>query len=106
LEFNDNDWKEKLGYYVDLGVVELEGLDENGEPIYSINEMAQELAPELWDAHMEHVDQALTALYEEGLLEVEYDEDLEPMFRISKEGYHRAKEYGLIDFQQEDIPND
>lgn len=102
----NEDWQEKLQYYVDLGVVEWEGLDENGEPIYSINESAEELAPELWESHMNHIDTALTALYEEGLLEVEYDEDLEPMFRISPDGYQRAKEYGLIDFPGGDIPND
>ncbi len=55
---------------------------------------------------MEHVDSAMTKLYEEGLVEVEYDEDLEPMFRISKEGYERAKEYGLIEFPEGEIPND
>jgi hypothetical protein len=28
------------------------------------------------------------------------------MFRISKDGYEKAKEYGLIDFPGGDIPND
>lgn len=102
----EEEWQEKFNYYVDLGVVSLEGMDENGEPIYSISEDAKELAPELWESHMNHIDNALTQLYKEGLLEVEYDDDLEPVFRISKEGYARAKEYGLIDFPQEDIPND
>lgn len=101
-----DDYLEKLMYYVDIGVVTLEGMDEEGEPIYAIQESAQELAPELWESHMNHIDNALTQLYKEGLLEVEYDEDLEPMFRISKEGYSKAKEYGLIDFEQKDIPND
>lgn len=102
----DEEYLEKLRHYEELGVVTLEGMDENGEPIYAIHESAELLAPELWESHINHIDNALTQLYKEGLLEVEYDDDLEPMFRISKEGYSRAKEYGLIDFPQEDIPND
>lgn len=103
---DEEDYSELLRQYEDMGVISLEGMDENGEPIYSIDESAETLAPELWESHMNHVDNALTELYREGLLDVEYDENLEPLFRISKEGYEKAKEYGLIDFPQEDIPND
>jgi hypothetical protein len=103
---DEDNYLDRLRYYQEIGVITLEGMDENGEPIYAIHESAEELAPELWESHINHIDNALTKLFEEGLLEIEYDEDLEPMFRISKGGYERAKEYGLIDFPQEDIPND
>jgi len=49
MSLEDKDDDEVLAYYLEIGVVNLEGMDENGELIYSINqEMAKEYAPELW----------------------------------------------------------
>jgi hypothetical protein len=45
-------------------------------------------------------------LYEEGLLSVEYNEDLEVKFTLSPEGHSKAKEYGLIEILKNEIPND
>ena len=55
---DDND-DEILAYYLEIGVVNLEGMDENGEMIYSIDqEMAKEYAPELWQSHVNYVDKS------------------------------------------------
>ena len=35
------------------------------------------------------------ALYERGLVEIEYDENLQPGFRISEEGKRLMQEYGF-----------
>jgi len=76
MSLEDKDDDEVLAYYLEIGVVNLEGMDENGEVIYSINqEMAKEYAPELWQSHIDYVDQSLINLYEAGLAEIEYDED-------------------------------
>ena len=102
-----NEEDEKLEYYLSIGVVKLEGMDEEGELIYSISETAKELAPELWQSHEDYIDMALLDLYEKGLLEVEYDESLEASIRLTEEGYMHAKEYGLLPIEfDEDIPND
>ena len=99
-----------MAHYVELGIVSLEGMDENGEMIFSINEkLAKELAPELWQSHMEYIDRSLLELFEAGLLEVEYDEDLEAHIHISPEGEKAAREKGLIEIDPKDfknIPND
>lgn len=97
---------EKLEYYMSIGAIELEGMDENGEIIYSISENAKEIAPELWESHTEHIDKALVALYEQGLLSVEYDENLEATITLTAEGKEIAKEYGLIELFNKDVPND
>jgi len=97
---------ERLEYYLSIGVVELEGVDENGEIIFSINESAKELAPELWESHEQHIDKALLDLYNKDLLSVEYDENLEATFVLSPEGKTLAKEYGLIELFDKEIPND
>ena len=104
-EEEDND--HKLAYYLEIGAVSLEGMDEDGELIYSISEDAKDLAPELWQSHIEYVDKSILELYEAGLVEIEYDEDLKATIHISPEGHKLAKEKGLIEMDiNQDIPND
>ena len=96
----------ELQHYLDIGAVTIEGVDENGEIIFAIHEKAKEIAPELWEAHIRHVDESLLKLYEKGLMEVEYNEDLEAILHLSPEGQKLAKEMGLIQIDFPDIPND
>jgi len=37
----------ELQYYIEIGAITLEGMDENGEMIFAIHEKAKEVAPEL-----------------------------------------------------------
>jgi len=110
MSLEDKDDDGLLAYYLEIGVVNLEGMDESGEMIYSIDqEMAKKYAPELWQSHVEYVDKSLINLYEAGLAEIEYDEDLQATIHLSPEGQKLAKEMGLVemdiaDFR--DIPND
>jgi len=106
-EEEDQEDADKLSYYLEIGAVSLEGMDENGEMIYSISEDAEILAPELWRSHTEYVDRSLIELYEQGLVEVEYDENLEATLHITPEGQRIAREKGLIEMDiNRDIPND
>jgi membrane protease subunit (stomatin/prohibitin family) len=102
---NDDD---KLAMYLEMGAVELSGMDESGEFIFQITEKAKDIAPELWEAHQEHVDRSLVQLYEAGLINVTYDDNLEAIIEMSEEGHEMAKELGLVevDMHEEDIPND
>jgi len=98
---------DRLAYYMEIGAVTLEGMDENGELIYAISEDAETLAPELWQSHTEYVNRSLMELYEDGLVEIEYNENLEATIHLSPEGRKIAKEKGLIDMDIDwDIPND
>jgi DNA-binding PadR family transcriptional regulator len=97
----------RLAYYLEIGAVSFEGVDESGEIIYSITDLAKELAPELWQSHTNYVDKSLMELYEQGLVEVEYNENLEATLHITPEGQKVAKEKGLIEMDlNQDIPND
>ena len=102
---DDMDADMKLAHYLEIGAIELEGMDENGEMIFSITEKAKDLAPELWEAHIEHIDESLIALYEMDLIEVEYDDNLEAIIKIKPEGYEMAKDMGLIELDTNDTPN-
>jgi len=98
---------ERLAYYLEIGAVSFEGVDESGEIIYSITDLAKELAPELWQSHTNYVDKSLMELYEQGLVEVEYNENLEATLHITPEGQKVAREKGLIEMDlNQDIPND
>ena len=105
-EYEDSD-EGKMAYYLEIGAIEIAGVDENGEILFAINENAKETAPELWQAHMDYVDRNLIELYEAGYLKVDYDENLEAMISLSEEGLQIAKEKGILPIDMElDIPND
>jgi hypothetical protein len=94
---NDEEALDKIQYYIEIGAITLAGFDENGEAIFELNEeKTKELAPELWDAHMEYVDDSLLDLFQQGLMQVEYDENLEVTMHFSEEGFTIAKEKGVI----------
>jgi len=99
---DDDQDGEMLEYYLSIGVVELEGVDEDGEVIYSINESAKDLAPELWESHEKHIDMALVELYEKDLISVEYDENLEATITLTEEAKKIARQHGMIEFDGEE----
>jgi hypothetical protein len=101
-----DDYEDKLAHYLEIGAISVEGIDENGEIIFAINETAKDIAPELWQSHIEYVDKSLLELYEAGLVEVEYDENLEATLHLTPEGHRIAKEKGLIELDIPDVPND
>ena len=95
----------QMEHYLEIGAISLAGMDENGEIIYAIEDKAKEIAPELWEAHIRYVDESLMKLYEKGLVQVEYDENLEAMLHISPEGQKIAREMGLIEMNLPEPPN-
>lgn len=95
----------RMAYYLEIGAIELAGVDESGEMIFAINESAKELAPELWQAHMDYVDNTLMELYQAGYVKIDYDENLEAMISLSEEGYKIAKEKGLLPIDMPEVPN-
>lgn len=105
---NEEEESELLEHYIEIGAVEIEGVDENGEIIFAISEKAKEVAPELWESHVRHIDESLIMLYEMDLIDIEYDENLNATIHIKEEGKKVAKDLGLIpmDLDTKNIPND
>jgi hypothetical protein len=92
----------QIQYYIEIGAIRLAGYNEEGEAVFELNEaVTKDLAPELWEAHMEYVDHNLTELFEEGLMNVEYDENLEATMHFTKEGYEIALEKGIIPLEDQ-----
>lgn len=101
----DRDDDIRLAHYLEIGAVEIAGVAEDGELIFAISEDAKEIAPELWESHMNYVDKTLMELYEKDLIRIEYDENLEATIALSEEGMKIAKEKGILPVEMPDIPN-
>jgi hypothetical protein len=106
---NEDDIDERhqrlFNHYLEIGAIELAAVDDDGEFVYEVKEIAKEIAPELWEAHTAFIDKQLMSLYDAGLVEVEYDENLEPTFSISDEGMRVAKELGVYGIDKEGFEN-
>lgn len=96
-----------LDHLIEIGAIEIVGVDESGEFILGITERAKEVAPDLWEAHVAHIDETLLELYDKGLMQVDYDENLEASFSLSEEGLRVARQHGLLpmDINIDDFPD-
>ena len=95
------DSDDKMYEYLQMGVIEVVGIEEDGEFIFKITELAQELAPELWEVHVEEVDKIFMELFDKGLVNITYNENLEAEFELTEEGKSVAKQYGIVPIKDE-----
>ena len=66
-----------VDYLIEIGILEEEGFDEDGEVTYVYNfEKMKELMPELYEEIMDGLNENLMVLFEQDLIQVEYDENL------------------------------
>jgi hypothetical protein len=76
-----------MEYLLSEGAAILEGIDEDGEPVYRFDmEILEEVMPELYQVMQDDMDQVLIDLYQKGLIDVTYDEELNAQMTISEEG--------------------
>ena len=91
-----------LGYLIDIGAAFYDGVDGTGERMFKFNmDMLKDVLPDLYDTIMEDLDNAMMELYQRGLAELEYDENLNAHFTISEEGKGILKSLGFGSFTQD-----
>jgi hypothetical protein len=79
--------QEIMAYLVSEGAAEFDGIDEDGEPIYKFDmEVLEQVMPDLHQVMTDDMDQILIDLYQKGLIEISYDENLNALMAISEEG--------------------
>lgn len=84
--FDDKD-NEIIAFLESKGAIIWDGMDNNGEAVFRFDlEILKKVMPAMYDQIMEDIDEDLMTLYEEGLVELEYDENLNAMFRMSEKG--------------------
>ncbi len=82
-------------YYLEIGAIEIAGMDSDGELIFKVTEYAEEVAPELWETHTKYVDETLIDLFNKDLISVEYDEELKATISLTPEAYKIIEEKGI-----------
>jgi hypothetical protein len=102
-EMDQDGFDQMMEHYVEIGAVTVNGIDKSGNFIYVITDKAKELAPDLWEVHHEMIDEALIGLFEQGLIEVEYDEDLNANMKISDTAREVMYQLGYIDMENLDM---
>lgn len=101
MEFDDDMSEEEMeeavmNYLEEVGAMEWVGMSPDGDRILKPNlEKLKEYAPEIYEAMLEDLNKELLHLYELGLVELEYDENLEPTFQISDEGLEVMSKHGF-----------
>ena len=84
---SDEQHQEIMEYLLSEGAAFLDGVDEDGEIIYGFNmDILEEVSPDLYQALQNDIDEELLNLYQKGLVNVSYDEELNAIFEVSEEG--------------------
>jgi hypothetical protein len=90
VEFEDED--AFVDYLIEIGILEEDGFDEDGEVTYVYNfEKMKDLMPELYEEIMDNLNESLMVLFEQDLIKVEYDEDLRAHISATDEGMEYFK---------------
>lgn len=89
--------EDSLSKYLEIGAVEIVGVQDDGDFIFTITPAAEYLAPELWQAHHDYVEDMMLDLFEKGLLNISYDEDLNSYIELTEEGRFVARQHGIIE---------
>jgi hypothetical protein len=85
-----------VDYLIEIGILEEEGFDEDGEVTYVYNfEKMKDLMPDLYNEIMDGLNENLMVLFEHELIKVEYDEELHAHISPTDQGieYFKSK-YG------------
>ena len=89
----DPEFEDYMTELIDQGAIYETGqFDTNGQPIYKFNlSIIKEVRPDMYAIMMEELDEDLTLLYQKGLVDIDYNENLEVTFKINDAGKHYMK---------------
>ena len=88
--------EEVIQFLVDNGAAEWDGMDEYGERMFKFNmKILSSVMPSLHEQIMEELDQSLIDLFQKGLIDIEYNENLEATFHVTEGGKKVLKEMGI-----------
>jgi hypothetical protein len=84
-EFEDED--DFMNYMFENGVLEIAGIDQEGNFLVKANlDRAKEVSPAFYNSLVEDQDKDLLELFDKGLIDIEYDENLNVSVRLSELG--------------------
>jgi len=85
-----------IQYLVDMGAAEWDGMDEYGERMYKFNmPVLFKVMPKLYDEIMADIDETMMDLYKQDLIEIEYNENLEALFKLGDKAKEILNDMGI-----------
>ena len=96
--FDKND-DEIIGFLEDQGAIIWDGVAPDGQAVFRFDlDKLKEVMPAMYDEIMADIDQDLMNLYQQGYVDIEYDEDLNAMFKITEKGKKWAEKFPFPPF--------
>ena len=90
---------EMIGFLEDQKAIVWDGVAPDGQAVFRFDlDRLKEVMPELYAEIMADIDNDLMTLYQEGMVEIEYDEDLNAQFKVTEKGQRWAEEMNLPPF--------
>ena len=103
----EDDSEEFIAMLEGQGVLGWVGMAEDGDRLMSFDmEKLKDIHPELHEVIMEDINSSVVDLYDKGLVEVEYDEDLNATFTISDEGKEVLESLGFDVHVEDEIDDE
>jgi hypothetical protein len=85
-----------MDYLISEGAAEIDGVDEDGEIIYKFDmDLLEEIMPDFHQVLLDDMDNILIDLYQKGLIDVSYDEELNAQMTVSEEGKEALRMAGF-----------
>jgi len=87
---NDPEFDNYFEELIEIGaVIDTGSLDLMGNPIYKFDlKMLQEVRPDMYEVMIDELDRDLIELYRKGLIDIDYNDQLQATFKINDAGRH------------------
>lgn len=86
----DNIINETIERLILNGGIEIIGIDNNGEPLYSFTPKLKILMPELYEEHLNSVNREIMNLWEKGYVNIDFFEE-DPIVTITEKALNQEK---------------
>ncbi len=86
-----------FAYLLEVGAMEINGVAPDGQLMFKPNvEKMKEYAPEMYQMMQDDIENSLLELYKEGLVDMEYSDDLEAKFKMSDKAMKEMERFGFF----------
>ena len=93
-----------FAYLMDVGAITIDGMSRDGELLFRIDQkLMKEYCPELLEVFNEDLEESLMDLFDKGLVDVQYNENLEAIFSVSNEAIDEIEKYGFYHMDDPEI---
>jgi hypothetical protein len=83
---SEEEYNNLINKLLEMGVLEITGYDSISDQFtYNITPECEELMPELWEEHFKFVNELAFEMWNEGLIEMNFDKDGSPMVMLKSD---------------------